>query len=107
MHVRFASVALALLLVGCSSERLTGVAAEQAAKQYQAQVIAPSDEPMYFLDGKEITPAAAREMDVSTIESVEVVKGAAATKLYGERGSRGVILITRKTASLPPAPGAR
>ncbi len=105
MHVRYASVALALLLTACNSDRLTGVAAQEAARQYHSQAIAPSDEPMYFLDGKEITPAAAREMDVSTIASVEVVKGATATKLYGERANRGVIVITRKIASLPP--GAR
>ncbi len=99
MKLRLALVALVPLLSACASDRLTGVAAERAARQYQAQVTAPSEEPLFFLDGKEITAVAARALAPASIASIEVVKGAAATSLYGERGSRGVILIASKATS--------
>lgn len=42
---------------------------------------------------------AASDINPNDIESMEVLKGAAATALYGTRGSNGVILITTKSAS--------
>jgi len=39
---------------------------------------------------------AASDIDPSDIESINVLKGAAATALYGERASNGVVLITTK-----------
>ncbi|MBL0098403.1 MAG: TonB-dependent receptor plug domain-containing protein [Bacteroidetes bacterium] len=37
-------------------------------------------------------------MDPSTIESIEVLKDADATAIYGSRGANGVILITTQKA---------
>ncbi|WP_296618461.1 SusC/RagA family TonB-linked outer membrane protein [Marivirga sp.] len=42
---------------------------------------------------------AASDINPNDIESMQVLKGAAATALYGTRGSNGVILITTKSAS--------
>lgn len=42
---------------------------------------------------------AASDINPNDIASMEVLKGAAATALYGTRGSNGVILITTKSAS--------
>jgi len=42
---------------------------------------------------------AAADINPEDIESMQVLKGAAATALYGTRGSNGVILITTKSAS--------
>jgi TonB-linked SusC/RagA family outer membrane protein len=42
---------------------------------------------------------AASDINPNDIESMEVLKGAAATALYGTRGANGVILITTKSAS--------
>ncbi len=39
------------------------------------------------------------DLDPNNIESISVLKGLAATTLYGERGRNGVILITTKNAS--------
>ena len=99
MKLGMAPLALAVALAACASDRLTGVAAESAARRYQAQLVAPSEEPLFILDGKEITAEAARSIVPASIASIEVVKGAAATTLYGERGSHGVILITSKATS--------
>ncbi len=90
---------LALLLTACSADRLTGVAAEDAARQYQARERALGDEPLFFVDGKEVTATVAHALTPTTIETIEVVKGAAAVTVYGERASRGVILITTKASS--------
>ena len=42
------------------------------------------------------------DLDPSTIESVNVLKGLSATTLYGQLGSNGVILITTKNGSTLP-----
>ena len=39
-------------------------------------------------------------MDAAQIEGISVVKGAAATALYGTRGANGVILITGQTEDM-------
>lgn len=96
---RLGFLAFALLLTACSADRLTGVAAENAARRYQAQERALSEEPLFFIDGKEVSAAVARAMTPTTIESIEVVKGAAAVALYGQRASRGVIVISTKTGA--------
>jgi TonB-linked SusC/RagA family outer membrane protein len=51
------------------------------------------NEPLYVVDGV-ILAADMVDIDANDIESVEVVKGAAAASLYGSRASAGVIQIT-------------
>ncbi|MDJ1470284.1 SusC/RagA family TonB-linked outer membrane protein [Xanthocytophaga flava] len=51
-----------------------------------------------FSAGYTVNPLSA--MNPSDIESVEVLKDAAATAIYGSRGSNGVILITTKSGQL-------
>ncbi len=44
------------------------------------------------------------DIDPSTIESINVLKGAAATALYGSSGARGVVLITTKSGAIDKKP---
>jgi TonB-linked SusC/RagA family outer membrane protein len=44
------------------------------------------------------------DIDPSTVESMNVLKGAAATALYGSAGARGVVIITTKSGSLNKKP---
>ncbi len=44
----------------------------------------------------------ASDLNANDIESVSILKGAAATALYGERASNGVIMITTKKGSATP-----
>ncbi|HEY5405808.1 MAG TPA: SusC/RagA family TonB-linked outer membrane protein [Ginsengibacter sp.] len=44
------------------------------------------------------------DIDPATIESINVLKGAAATALYGSSGARGVVLITTKSGGVNKAP---
>ncbi|KAA1243393.1 TonB-dependent receptor [Aquimarina sp. RZ0] len=72
--------------------------------------ITASSEPLYVIDGFPIsgegvgssvglgnsTTSPLNTLDPSIIESIEVLKDASATAIYGSRGANGVILITTK-----------
>jgi TonB-dependent SusC/RagA subfamily outer membrane receptor len=49
--------------------------------------------PLVFVDGKELPHGGVHEIDPKSIESIEIVKGAAAITLYGHRAVDGVILV--------------
>ena len=53
-------------------------------------------EPLIIIDG--VTGGSLDSVDPSDIETVNVLKDAAAAAIYGTRGSSGVIIITTKTA---------
>jgi TonB-dependent SusC/RagA subfamily outer membrane receptor len=59
--------------------------------------------PLYVVDGIPLitapdagTPAALNDINPNDIASVEILKDASATAIYGSRGANGVILITTK-----------
>ncbi len=53
-------------------------------------------EPIYVIDGT-ITGAGAVNMD--DVESINILKGPAATALYGSRGANGAVIVTTKRAA--------
>jgi TonB-linked SusC/RagA family outer membrane protein len=77
--------------------------------------ITGSNQPLYVIDGIPMQNSTYRQTDVSggyggadggdgtininpdDIETISILKGAAATALYGYRGSKGVVLITTKS----------
>ena len=58
-----------------------------------------SQEPLYIVDGV-ILASGLQDVDANSIESIEVVKGAAAASLYGSRAANGVVQITTKRGSI-------
>ncbi|MBZ4190910.1 SusC/RagA family TonB-linked outer membrane protein [Niabella sp. 3A5MI-3] len=52
--------------------------------------------PLYIVDGV-IRPNGLNDVNALSIESVQVLKDAASTAIYGARGSNGVIIVTTKT----------
>lgn len=52
--------------------------------------------PLYIMDGIPIEPSVFQSMNASDFESVDVLKDAIASALYGSRGANGVIVITTK-----------
>jgi TonB-dependent SusC/RagA subfamily outer membrane receptor len=70
---------------------------EDAPPTVQAVVEA---EPLIYVDGVRIQSASPKEaladLDPDSIERIEVIKGAAASAVYGEDAKNGVILIFRK-----------
>ena len=57
-----------------------------------------SSAPIYVVDGA-IFDVALRSINPADIESISVLKDAAATAIYGSRGANGVIMITTKKGS--------
>ena len=60
-----------------------------------------SEEPLYLLDGVPLQ-GGLPDINPSDIETIEVVKGAAAASLYGARAGAGVINITTKSGKTGP-----
>jgi TonB-dependent SusC/RagA subfamily outer membrane receptor len=52
--------------------------------------------PLMILNGVTVDESVIKGIDRKDIESVEVIKGKAAMKQYGERGKNGVVLIVTK-----------
>jgi TonB-linked SusC/RagA family outer membrane protein len=55
-----------------------------------------SQEPLYVVDGIVLSGIGLADINPADIESVEIVKGAAASTLYGSRAASGVISITTR-----------
>jgi TonB-linked SusC/RagA family outer membrane protein len=54
-----------------------------------------SNEPLYVVDGFPVT-GGINYLNPSDIESIEILKDASATAIYGARGANGVVLVTSK-----------
>lgn len=57
--------------------------------------ITQSNEPLYVIDGFP-SENGLQDLDPSEIESIDVLKDASATAIYGARGANGVIVVTTK-----------
>lgn len=58
--------------------------------------ISQDNSPLYVIDGFPSENSDANSINPSDIESIDVLKDASATAIYGARGSNGVVLITTK-----------
>lgn len=61
-----------------------------------ANSVTQDNAPLYVIDGFPMEVAAANSINSEEIESIEVLKDASATAIYGARGANGVVLITTK-----------
>jgi TonB-dependent SusC/RagA subfamily outer membrane receptor len=52
--------------------------------------------PLYIVNGQEVKAEEAQNLDAQTIKSIDVMKDAGATALYGSRAAGGVVRITLK-----------
>ncbi len=55
-----------------------------------------SNDPLYVVDGIPLTAGSMNDLNPNDIESMEILKDASATAIYGSRGANGVVLITTK-----------
>ena len=58
--------------------------------------ITQSSEPLYVVDGYPMEGGAFRLLNPSDIESMQILKDASSTAIYGSRGANGVIIINTK-----------
>jgi TonB-linked SusC/RagA family outer membrane protein len=61
--------------------------------------IKASNEPLYVYDGIPLAAGNMTDINPADIASVEILKDASATAIYGSRGANGVVLITTKKGS--------
>ena len=57
----------------------------------------PSNEPLYIVNGLELPYEIFAALNPMHIESIDILKDASATAIYGTRGINGVIVLKRKT----------
>ena len=72
---------------------------EEDVKIVEKVVVKMSDSdsmPLYVVDGIAMEKDKLDKVDPKTISSVNVLKGDAATRIYGEKGKNGVVVITLK-----------
>ncbi|HEY1201720.1 MAG TPA: SusC/RagA family TonB-linked outer membrane protein, partial [Niastella sp.] len=62
-----------------------------------ANSVNASNDPLYVVDGIALSSNGLGDINVNDIESMEVLKDASATAVYGSRGANGVIIITTKS----------
>ncbi|WP_310588373.1 TonB-dependent receptor [Dyadobacter sp. CY326] len=55
-------------------------------------------DPLYVIDGFPVGISVGQNLNPNDIETISILKDAAATAIYGARGSNGVVLITTKAA---------
>ncbi len=56
-----------------------------------------SNAPLYVVDGVPLASGGMETINPRDIESIDILKDASATAIYGSRGANGVILVTTKT----------
>ncbi|HWZ36086.1 MAG TPA: TonB-dependent receptor plug domain-containing protein, partial [Mucilaginibacter sp.] len=66
--------------------------------------ITQSNSPLYVVDGYPMEDGAFRLINPSDIESLQVLKDASSTAIYGSRGANGVVIITTKKGKAGQAP---
>ena len=65
-----------------------------------ARSITAGNDPLYVVDG--IPAAGVTDLNQNDIASIEVLKDASATAIYGSRGANGVVLITTRQGGVGP-----
>ncbi len=61
--------------------------------------ISAGNSPLYVVDGFPLNVEGLSTLNMGDIESIEILKDASATAIYGSRGSNGVVLVTTKRGS--------
>ena len=65
--------------------------ADISAVQDDAQ--ARTNQPLYILDGFEVSVRDVNDLDINRVESVTILKDASSTAIYGSKGANGVVVI--------------
>ncbi|MCF0244167.1 MAG: TonB-dependent receptor [Bacteroidaceae bacterium] len=55
-----------------------------------------SNEPLYVVDGVPLNSGGIETLNTHDIESIDILKDASSTAIYGSRGANGVVLVTTK-----------
>ena len=61
-----------------------------------ANSLSAGNEPLYVVDGVLLDASLGSEVSVNDIKSIDILKDASSTAIYGSRGANGVVVITTK-----------
>jgi outer membrane receptor protein involved in Fe transport len=90
----------AVSVAACDGKPLTGPAAQRAVAQAKPRRGELPAGTLVLINGVRLSAnASLDELDPATVETVEVLKGDAARRLYGLEAEHGAILITTKKAA--------
>ena len=97
--------ALAGRMAGVMVQQSEGAPGASASIRVRGGIsITQSNEPLYVIDGFPVEDAAiASTINPSDIESLDILKDASATAIYGARGANGVVIITTKKGKVGKA----
>lgn len=75
----------------------TGMAGADGTIQVRGTTsITASNDPLIVLDGVPFSGGRLSDINTNDIETIDVLKDASSTAIYGSRGANGVIMITTK-----------
>lgn len=86
---------------GITIRGTSSLSSEVRSLTEESQMLNEANQPLFILDGFEISTERFMDLDEGTIASITILKDAGATAIYGSRGSNGVVVITSKM----PLPG--
>ncbi len=86
---------------GASSIQRQEFDANGQAQTRRTNLLGNPNMPIFMLDGFEVPVQKIYDMDINRIQSMTILKDAAATALYGSRAANGVVVVT----SVPPKVG--
>lgn len=84
-----------------SIELNKGLEVEKNRREQRTNLKDNPNMPVFILDGFEVSVEKIYDMDMNRIESMTILKDAAATAMYGSRAANGVVVVT----TVPPKPG--
>lgn len=74
--------------------QIRGISGLPDITNLQTYARAELNQPLFVLDGFEVTLERVMDLNPSDVESVTILKDASSTALYGSRGANGVVVIT-------------
>ncbi len=84
---------------GMDITKMSGAAGGAISVQVRGQrSLLASSEPLFIVDG--VQYGNIQDLNANDIQSMEVLKDAASTAIYGSRGANGVIIVTTKKGSI-------
>jgi TonB-linked SusC/RagA family outer membrane protein len=96
-NVSSVSEALVGMVAGVQVNQISGIPGTPTSIRIRGVgSITAGNEPLYIIDGFPMGDDALSNFNMNNIESINILKDASATAIYGSRGANGVILITTK-----------
>lgn len=76
--------------------QIRGMASMPSTNELTSSFVGSPNMPTFIMDGFEVTAEKVFDLDPMRIESMTILKDAAATAIYGSRASNGVVVINTK-----------